>query len=182
MLHARPTIIVLVTLALYLHHAIAGKDYYELLGVPRDAHVSVIKKSYRRLARLYHPDKHPGDKKMETKFKDISKAYEVLSDKKKRETYDHLGEEGLQNGGGGGGGPGGGFHGGFGGFGGPGGFNMQFDGSGFEDMFGDFGGFHDGGHRFHRGQQQQQQWRQKICFMNKVCEKKRCAMVKECKS
>lgn len=163
--------------------AAAGRDYYSLLDVPRDATVNIIKKSYRRLARLYHPDKHPGDKKMEKKFMDISQAYEVLSDEGKRNTYDQFGEEGLQNGGSGGGGHGG-FH--HGGFGGPGGFRMEFDASMFNDMFGgggfgSFGGFGDeGGRRRHHRRPPPR--RQKVCFHNKICENNSCYVVKECKS
>lgn len=166
--------------------ASAGRDYYSLLDVPRDATLKIIKKSYRRLARLYHPDKHPGDKKMEKKFMDISTAYEVLSDDNKRSTYDNFGEEGLQNGGGGGGGHAGGFHHGFGG-GGNGGFRMEFDSSMFNDMFG--GGFGGGGGfgdegfgRRRRHHRRPPPRRQKVCFQNKICENDACHMVKECKS
>lgn len=64
------------------------KDYYEILGVSRDASEEEIKKAYRSLARKYHPDLHPGKKEMEAKFKDINEAYSVLSDPKKRSDYD----------------------------------------------------------------------------------------------
>ena len=63
------------------------RNYYELLGVPRDASADDIKQSFRRLARKYHPDLNPGDKIAEDKFKDISEAYEVLSDRSKRSQY-----------------------------------------------------------------------------------------------
>lgn len=179
----------IATLAACVATVLAGRDYYDILDVPRDATVNIIKKSYRRLARLYHPDKHPGDNKMEQKFKDISQAYEVLANEKKRQTYDNFGEEGLQNGGGGGGGGGAGFH-GFNG----GNFHMRFDDSMFDDMFGGggFGGFggggfggggggggfgFDGGRRRHRHHQ-----RKKVCFQSKVCENGSCFMVKECKN
>ncbi len=66
------------------------KDLYEILGVSPDASEEEIKKAYRRLARKYHPDLHPGDKKAEEKFKEISEAYEILSDPKKRAEYDQL--------------------------------------------------------------------------------------------
>lgn len=70
----------------------AGKDYYELLGLKRDASEKDIKQAYRRLARKHHPDVNPGDKSAEAKFKDINAAYEVLSDKDKRAKYDKYGE------------------------------------------------------------------------------------------
>ena len=184
-MHLSISLSILIILSL-LSLAQAGADYYELLGVPRDAHVSVIKKSYRRLARLYHPDKHPGDAKMEAKFKDISKAYEVLADQEKRQTYDQFGEEGLKQGAGGGGG----FHnfGGFGGFGdGDGGFRMEFDASSFEDMFGGFGGFGGGfgGGDFGGGSRRRKKastHRKKICSETKMCENGKCYMIKECRT
>lgn len=110
------------------------RDYYEVLGVSKDADAKEIKKAYRKLAMKYHPDKNPGDKAAEEKFKEINEAYEVLSDEEKRSTYDRFGHDGLNGQAGFGGGQG------FGGFGGSGGFG------GFEDIFGDifgsgFGGF-----------------------------------------
>ncbi|KAI7828863.1 hypothetical protein BC939DRAFT_52294 [Gamsiella multidivaricata] len=106
-----------------------GKDYYNILGVSKDADEDQIKKAYRKLALKYHPDKNsaPEAKK---KFHDISEAYEVLSDKNKRAVFDQFGEEGLKGGGGAGGpgGPGdaGGFPGGFSGFPGGGGGGHTF--------------------------------------------------------
>jgi len=104
-----------------------GKDYYKILGVPKGASDDVLKKAYRKLALKYHPDKNqsPG---AEEKFKEIGEAYDVLSDPRKKQIYDQLGEEGLKSGGGSGpppssaGGMGGGMPSGFGG---PGG-NFQY--------------------------------------------------------
>jgi molecular chaperone DnaJ len=73
------------------------KDYYEILGVIRTASEEEIKKNYRKIAMQCHPDKNPGDKKAEERFKEAAEAYEVLSDKQKREIYDHYGHEGLSN-------------------------------------------------------------------------------------
>lgn len=73
------------------------KDYYEILGVERQASDETIKKSYRKIAMQCHPDRNPGDKKAEERFKEAAEAYEVLSDKQKREIYDHYGHEGLSN-------------------------------------------------------------------------------------
>lgn len=69
------------------------KDYYKILGVEKTADVKTIKKSYRELARRYHPDANPGDKKSEERFKEISEAYEVLSDPEKRKRYDEIGPD-----------------------------------------------------------------------------------------
>src|SRR4051794_16454330 len=84
------------------------RDYYEVLGVPRNASEADVKKAYRKLARQYHPDRNPGDKTAETKFKEVQEAYSVLSDKQKRSQYDMFGHAAA---GAGGAGPGG-----FGGF------------------------------------------------------------------
>lgn len=72
------------------------KDYYKILGVKKDATESEIKKAYRRMARKYHPDVNPDDKKAEEMFKDINEAYEVLSDKEKRAKYDRFGSQWRQ--------------------------------------------------------------------------------------
>ena len=72
------------------------RDYYEVLGVSKDADAKEIKKAYRKLAMKYHPDKNPGDKAAEEKFKEINEAYEVLSDEEKRSTYDRFGHDGLK--------------------------------------------------------------------------------------
>ncbi len=71
----------------------AGKDYYKVLGVNRNASEREIKQAYRRLARQYHPDVNPGDKSAEEKFKQVNAAYEVLSDKEKRQKYDRFGDQ-----------------------------------------------------------------------------------------
>lgn len=79
----------------------AEKDYYELLGVKKNATEEEIKKAYRNLAKKYHPDRNKGNKEAENKFKEISEAYAVLSDKEKREQYDRLGREAFNFGAGG---------------------------------------------------------------------------------
>lgn len=85
-------------------------DYYEVLGVPRQASSDAIKKAYRKLALRWHPDKNPENKEeAERRFKQVAQAYEVLSDSKKRDVYDRYGEAGVEDGGGGGGGCGGPF-------------------------------------------------------------------------
>ncbi len=101
-------------------------DYYEVLGVTKTTDPASIKSSYRKLAMKYHPDKNPGDKDAEKKFKEISEAYEVLSNPEKKEAYDTYGHDAFSQSGG----PG--FSEGFGGF---GSFSDIFD-----DFFGDFGG------------------------------------------
>ena len=77
----------------------ATRDYYEVLGVPRDADETVIKKAFRRLARELHPDVNSHDPQAEEKFKEAAEAYEVLSDPERRATYDRYGHEGLRSGG-----------------------------------------------------------------------------------
>ena len=142
------------------------RDYFKVLGVDRSADADAVKRAFRKLARQYHPDVNPGDKSAEAKFKEISEAYEVLSDPDKRRRYEQFGQYWNQAGGGGGGaagfdvdfgrygnfddfindllgrfgGPGGGAPGGFGGFGS--GFPGGFGGGGFAG-----GGFPGGGGR-----------------------------------
>src|SRR5258708_4036558 len=77
----------------------AKEDFYELLGVQRDAGAEDLKKAYRKLAMKYHPDRNPGDKSAEQRFKDISEAYDVLKDEQKRAAYDRFGHAAFENGG-----------------------------------------------------------------------------------
>ena len=115
----------------------AKRDYYEVLGVQKDASADEIKKAYRKKAIQYHPDKNPGDKEAEEKFKEAAEAYEVLSNPDKRQRYDQFGHEGLNGAGD------------FGGFGGEG-MSMDDIFSMFGDIFGGrggFGGFGFGGSR-----------------------------------
>ena len=115
----------------------AKRDYYEVLGVDRDASEKDIKKAYRRLAMKYHPDRNPDDADAEEKFKEASQAAEVLTDSEKRATYDQFGHAAFEGGAGAGG---------FGGFGGAGGGSGSFS-SIFEDVFGDIFGGSGGGRR-----------------------------------
>lgn len=108
------------------------RDYYEILGVNKSASGDEIKKSYRKLAMKYHPDRNPGDKEAEAKFKEATEAYEVLKDEQKRSAYDNYGHEAMNGGFGGGG-----FGGGQGDF---GGFDFGDIFGNFSDIFGDFGG------------------------------------------
>ena len=117
------------------------RDYYEVLGVQRNANADEIKKAYRKAAIKYHPDKNPGDKEAEEKFKEAAEAYDVLSNPDKRARYDQFGHAGMSGAAGGG----------FGGFCG-GGFSMEDFFSQFGDIFGGrfgggFGGFGGGGSR-----------------------------------
>ena len=103
------------------------RDYYEVLGVDKNADDAALKKAYRVLAKKYHPDTNPGDAEAEAKFKEASEAYAVLSDPEKRRQYDQFGHAAFENGGGGAGGFGG--------------FDFSDMGDIFGDMFGDiFGG------------------------------------------
>lgn len=104
----------------------AKRDYYEILGVPKNAEADKIKKSYRKIAMKYHPDRNPDDKAAEEKFKEAAEAYEVLSDEQKRARYDRFGHAGMGQGGGG--------------FSGQGGMTMEDIFSQFGDIFGGGGG------------------------------------------
>ena len=86
--------------------ATTKRDYYQVLGVERTANPDEIKKAYRKLAVKYHPDKNPGDKSAEDKFKELGEAYEVLSSPDKRPAYDRFGHQAFAQGGGMGGGGG----------------------------------------------------------------------------
>jgi molecular chaperone DnaJ len=113
------------------------RDYYEVLGIGKNATDAEIKSAYRKLAKKYHPDLNPGDKDAEEKFKEVNEANDVLSDPNKRKRYDQFGFAGVDPNYGAGQ-PGGGYGGGFGGFGGTGGVDL---GDIFGDIFGDlFGG------------------------------------------
>ena len=74
-----------------------GRDYYDILGVSKNATEDEIKKVYRKLALKYHPDRNKGDKQAEEKFKEAAEAYEILSDSQKRSQYDRFGKNGLKN-------------------------------------------------------------------------------------
>ena len=88
----------------------AKRDYYEVLGVGRDADAKAIKRAYRKLAKKYHPDMNPGDAEAEKKFKEASEAYAVLSDPEKRRQYDQFGHAAFDPSAGGPGGAGEGHH------------------------------------------------------------------------
>lgn len=106
------------------------RDYYEVLGVSRSADDNTIKKAYRKLAKKYHPDTNGGDPKAEQKFKEVTEAYNVLSDKEKRKLYDQFGHAAFDGSAPGAGAQGGAYEGPFqGGFGGFGGFGGGANGS-----------------------------------------------------
>ena len=112
------------------------RDYYEVLGVDKNADEATLKKAYRQIAKKYHPDMNPGDKEAEAKFKEATEAYAILSDAEKRKMYDQFGHAAFENGGAGAG------SGGFGGFSG-----FDFNGDIFSDLFGDLFGGSFGGSR-----------------------------------
>ena len=107
----------------------AKRDYYEVLGLERDAGEDALKKSYRRLAMKYHPDRNPDDAQAEERFKEAKEAYEVLSDSQKRAAYDQLGHDGVN----------------------PDAFGAGGFGGGFRDIFDDIFGARGGGGRAYRG-------------------------------
>jgi len=112
-----------------------AKDFYEILGVSKTASADDLKKAYRKLAMQYHPDKNPGDKKAEEKFKELSHAYDILSDEQKRAAYDRYGHDAFTQSGMGGASGGGGASG------------FDFSSSGFADIFEDLFGNLSGGAR-----------------------------------
>ena len=131
----------------------AKRDYYEVLGISKSASDDEIKKAFRKLAIKFHPDKNPGDKEAETKFKEANEAYEVLRDKQKRQRYDQFGHAGV----GGDGGAGNPFQNGNFNFNGQS-FQFDFGGaSGFDDILGSIFGFGPRNRRQTRGQDFQTQ-------------------------
>ncbi len=118
------------------------RDYYEVLGVSKSATADEIKSAYRKLAMKYHPDRNPGNKEAEEKFKEAAEAYDVLHDAEKRQRYDQFGHQGVGGGG-------------FGGFGGGGGMSMDDIFSMFGDLFGGRGGGGGGFESFFGGSRQQ---------------------------
>ncbi len=145
----------------------AKRDYYEILGISKSATVEEIKKAYRKKAIEYHPDKNPGDKEAEEKFKEAAEAYDVLSDAQKRQRYDQFGHAGL-----GGASSGGGFG---------GGMSMEDIFSQFGDIFGGhfgfggfggFGGGSRGGRRVNRGSDLRVKVKLNLCEIAKGVEKK----------
>ncbi len=150
------------------------RDYYEVLGLAKSASAAEIKKSYRKLAMKFHPDKNQGDKVAEEKFKEASEAYEVLSDTNKRSRYDQFGHAGMS-----------------GAFGHQGGFRWSdfthggdfsdvFEGEGFSSFFGNmFGGGRRSGRRSNRGEDLQIKVSLTLLEIAKGCEKKIKLKVKE---
>ena len=121
----------------------AGKrDYYEVLGVSRNADEAQIKKAYRKLAKKYHPDTNPGDAGAEKNFKEVTEAYNVLSDSEKRKLYDQFGHVAFDQ-------SGAGAYGGYGSYGGSGGYGG----------FGGFSGFGGGAGQTRGGSDGQGFWR-----------------------
>lgn len=154
----------------------ADKDYYQILGITKGASEADIKKAYRKLALQYHPDRNKGDKASEDKFKEVTKAYEVLSDSSKRAQYDQFGHAAFEQGAGqgpfGGGNP---FAGGFGGQNGPftytystGGNGQGFDFGGFSDPFDIFEQFFGGGGNPFGRQERRSVYSIQIDFMDAV--------------
>src|SRR5437870_2651307 len=107
----------------------AKQDFYDILGVSKSADADELKRAYRKLAMQYHPDRNPGDKSSEHKFKELNEAYDVLKDDQKRAAYDRFGHAAFENGGMGRGGAGAGFA--------AGGFDFTDI---FDEMFGEFMG------------------------------------------
>lgn len=146
----------------------ASKDYYSILGVTKQASADEVKKAYRKLALKYHPDRNKGDKVSEDKFKEVTKAYEVLSDPQKKQTYDQFGEAAFDPSA-----SSGPFGQGFGGQQGPFTYTYStngggFDFGGFSDPFDIFEQFFGGGNPFSGQSQRRQAYSLTISFMDAV--------------
>lgn len=145
----------------------ADRDYYQILGVTKNSSPEEIKKAYRKLALQHHPDRNKGDKTSEEKFKEVTKAYEVLSDPGKKQTYDQFGHAAFE----GGAGQGNPFAGGQGPFTytySTGGDGQGFDFGGFSDPFEIFEQFFGGANPFGRAQQRRSVYSLQISFMEAV--------------
>mmetsp|Transcript_6061 Transcript_6061/g.10777 ORF Transcript_6061/g.10777 Transcript_6061/m.10777 type:complete len:186 (-) Transcript_6061:734-1291(-) len=175
-------ILMFVTLFTLFMFTLSARSYYDILGVPRDASQKTIKSAYRKMAKLYHPDKNP-DENTQKKFHQVAQAYEVLSDEEKRRVYDQYGEEGIKQQ------PQPGNNGGFGfGSGFPGGFQRTSRGGGRTFSFSFGGGGNAGGFGFGNPfgngnpsrNQRRQSTKQQTCTQTKVCEHGKCQLIETC--